>query len=180
MQLARLVVPSLVAALAGCAASRPSRAPAPPASLASPAEELDPCQPPAGGDPALACTAWRGWTRVNAATFVSRGHMKVPVDVYVPAAQLAAYRDRAAPAPVGLRVIKAQRDAAGAVASLTVMAKMPPGYDPAHGDWAYGVYGPDGASAMKRGRLSMCIECHTDAAPRDHLFGPPDAGAPAE
>lgn len=71
-----------------------------------------------------------------------------------------------------MRVVKAgYKDEAGTqFESLTVMGKMPPGYDPEHGDWYYGVLAEDGLTAKMQGKLSMCASCHARAG-RDYLFG---------
>ena len=136
----------------------------------------DPCGgDPCGGDAAAGWSAWGGWTKINATAFVSEGHRDTYVDVFVPATFVDAYRDRSAPAPVGMRVVKAQysKTAADVVSGLTVMMKMEPGYDPEHGDWLYGVYDPAGTKAKMEGKLEMCIECHENDADRDYLVGVP-------
>jgi hypothetical protein len=116
-------------------------------------------------------TAWRGWKKVNAAPFESRGHGYLWVDVYADPELAAAYEAHTAPAPVGLRVVVAGRDKKdGDAVGLTAMVKMPPGYDPAHGDWWYAALSPDGRFAAAQGRLRLCIDCHRQA-PSDHLFG---------
>ncbi|MBA3503592.1 MAG: cytochrome P460 family protein [Myxococcota bacterium] len=118
---------------------------------------------------------WQGWTKLSESPFASEGHQAVFVDVYVPAEYVGAYRDRAQPAPVGMRVAKVQHEKSGAgtVTGVTVMRKMSPGYDAAHGDWFYGVYDPAGTKAIKHGRIEMCIDCHDQAADRDYLIGLP-------
>jgi len=102
----------------------------------------------------------------------------VQVDVFVEPEHVAAYANRAAPAPVGLRVVKAQYDSAGKVTGLTVMAKMSAGYDAAHGDWFYGAYDATGTRAARQGKLAGCIACHAQVADRDYLFGVPGEAPP--
>jgi hypothetical protein len=116
------------------------------------------------------CAGWSTWTQVNARRFPSRGHGGGWVDVFVEPPFVAAYRARRA--PVGMRVVKAgHKTADGAVQALTVMGKMPPGYDPAHGDWYYGVLDPDGRTATMQGKLESCIACHVQVRDHDYLFG---------
>ncbi|MEZ4398586.1 MAG: cytochrome P460 family protein [Kofleriaceae bacterium] len=173
-----VLAPAALASLVlGCGGAAPS--PAAPASAAPPRAALvadadehafNPC---AASAASIDCSTWASWTKVNAARFTSKGHRQVPVDVYVEPAFVAAYRDLGATAPVGLRVVKAQHDAQGQVAALTVMGKMPAGYDPANGDWYYGVYDATGTKATREGKLASCIACHAQAAAHDYLFGAP-------
>jgi hypothetical protein len=130
---------------------------------------------PGAGAAASDCSDWRSWTRVNETRFLSKGHGGKWVDVYVEPRFADAYRSGATPAPDGIRVIKAgYKDEAGTqFEALTVMGKMPGGYDPEHGDWYYGVLKEDGRTAVMQGKLEMCINCHAQADHRDYLFGLP-------
>ena len=58
----------------------------------------------------------------------------------------------------------------GDVLKLTIMVKMPVGYDPDHGDWWYGMSSADGVRLSRRGKLTDCIACHQQAAETDYLF----------
>jgi hypothetical protein len=137
----------------------------------------DPCGDPCGGDPggmaAPDFSAWAGFTKVTGGRIFSKGHGKKWVDIYVPPTVAGTYRAGQGPYPVGTRIVKAQyaSESASAVAALTVMAKMAPGYDPEHGDWFYGIYDASGANAQKSGKIAMCINCHDQASDRDYLFG---------
>lgn len=121
----------------------------------------------------VAVDGWRGWTKVNARRFRSKGHGYVWVDVFVDRAHAAAYADRKQPAPEGFAVVMAGYDSADGndPTGLTVMAKMPPGYDAANGDWYYAVYDPDGKSVTLGGKLPPCAGCHVQARTRDFLYG---------
>jgi len=163
----------ILTCLFGCGSPATSPTHPTPSKPAMTALDFDPC---AGIEPAsVDCSDWATWTKVNTTPFVSEGHQNVLVDVYVQPEHLAAYTDRSQPAPVGIRVVKAQhaKDGSDKIMTLTVMGKMPPGYDPEHGDWFYGIYDPKGTKAMKQGRLEMCSDCHDQAADRDFLFGVP-------
>jgi hypothetical protein len=61
----------------------------------------------------------------------------------------------------------------GEVASLTVMYKKPPGYDPSHGDWWYGRLHPNGEPTDPAyvGKVDFCMGCHAAAAATDYAFG---------
>lgn len=116
---------------------------------------------------------WRSWTRVSSERFLSKGHGGKWVDVYVEPRFADAYRSASTPAPSGMRIAKAgYRDQAGTqFEALTVMAKMPAGYDSENGDWYYGVFAEDGRAAKMEGKLEMCVNCHLQAQDRDYLFG---------
>jgi hypothetical protein len=141
----------------------------------------DPCGgDPCGGDPCGGAAAvedfsgWDGWTKVNEARFVSKGHQKAFVDVYVEAAGVDIYRAKGTGYPVGTRLVKAQYKTADAATpfAITTMKKMPAGYDADNGNWFYGVYDASGAKAMKSGKIDMCINCHDQADESDWVFGP--------
>lgn len=87
-------------------------------------------------------SSWRDWMRVNGnAPFLSQGHGGKWVDVFVEPRFADAYRVQGRAASPGVRIVKAGYKDSGRVTflALTVMAKMPPGYDQAHGDWYYAV-----------------------------------------
>jgi hypothetical protein len=56
------------------------------------------------------------------------------------------------------------------VTALTVMVKMPAGYDPANNDWWWAMYDPTGKVAQESGKLSVCSSCHQPAAASDYVF----------
>jgi hypothetical protein len=56
------------------------------------------------------------------------------------------------------------------VTALTIMVKMPAGYDPANNDWWWAMYDPDGTSVQQSGKLSQCSSCHQPAAASDYVF----------
>jgi hypothetical protein len=115
---------------------------------------------------------WESWARKTAARFPSRGHGKIWVEIYTDQIASKPFDADTGPYPVGARLVKAQYEEqlGGAPKILTVMKKMAAGYDPDHGDWYYGVYGPD-LAPLKEGRLQMCINCHTQVAELDYVFG---------
>ncbi len=55
------------------------------------------------------------------------------------------------------------------VRKLTIMVKMPAGYDPDHADWWYAVADPDG-TVERKGRLYGCIKCHRQVKETDYTF----------
>ena len=56
------------------------------------------------------------------------------------------------------------------VAAVTVMVKMPAGYDPENNDWWWGMYDKDGKVAEMSGKVPVCIACHKPAAATDYVF----------
>ena len=79
--------------------------------------------------------------------------------------------------PVGSILVRAVVDDGGAVAKLTLMAKGPPGYNPALGDWWFGVTDPAGVrskrtAARDRPTRRLLRLPRTQRA-SDYLFGVP-------
>ena len=54
------------------------------------------------------------------------------------------------------------------LASITVMVKEP-GFDPAHEDWFWAQYAPDGA-VQAAGKVPGCIACHGAVRSNDYVF----------
>lgn len=88
--------------------------------------------------------------------------------------------------PVGTVIVRDVLNDAGAVRKVTLMAKGPPGYNPAIGDWWFGVTDPsgvpvgDGDGGVMLGKLGGCYSCHLLHGGNDFLFGvPADAQANA-
>jgi hypothetical protein len=82
--------------------------------------------------------------------------------------------------PVGTVIVRAVLNAAGTTTKLTLMAKGPPGYNPALGDWWFGETDPMGAplttdAGELTGRLNECYSCHLPRANDDFLFGVPQS-----
>jgi hypothetical protein len=86
--------------------------------------------------------------------------------------------------PVGTIIVRVVEDSTGAATKLTLMTKGPAGYNPALGDWWFGVTDPMGVPAVsdagvELGKLTGCYGCHLPRSADDFLFGvPADARAP--
>lgn len=79
--------------------------------------------------------------------------------------------------PVGAIIVKeklAMTDNA-TVLGIGAMQKMPPGYDPAGGDWKY-LYS-ERPGQLAEGRLDNCRACHMRAQARDHVYFRADSEA---
>jgi len=74
--------------------------------------------------------------------------------------------------PVCARIVKTHLVSAEdeTVTAVTVMVKMPAGYDPDHNDWWWGMYNKDGKAAEMSGKVQVCIACHQPAAAADYVF----------
>jgi hypothetical protein len=150
---------------------------------------VDPCADPCGGDDPCSggdpCAAgagasasgidwstWESWAKVNKAPFVSKGHKKPWVNVYVTPDHLEAYKAGSGAMPEGFAVVKSVHDddggSAGPAKMLTVMAKMGSDYDPENDNWYYAAVKVEGMQVMKEGKLEACINCHSGG--EDYLY----------
>jgi hypothetical protein len=127
---------------------------------------------------------YRSWRRINAEPYASA--LKGRINVYVSDEGADAYAargpetlDQAPEVPVGTIIVREVLSETGAVAKLTLMAKWPKGYQPALGDWWFGVTTPELAPLMGEthewqiGRMPECHSCHVPHAGDDFLFGVP-------
>jgi hypothetical protein len=78
--------------------------------------------------------------------------------------------------PVGTVIVREVLDATGAISKLTVMAKGPPGADPALGDWWFAVTDRHGVPQIvdgdpQIGPMPACQACHLPRSGDDYLFG---------
>lgn len=132
------------------------------------------------GDPLA--TIYSHWRRYNAVPYRSQQHGRVFVNNYANAAAGAyGQQGETGPLPAGSVIVKDSFvvTATGEIRAgpVAIMEKMPPGFDPANGDWRYLVIEPDGALigvAAEPGadpRMAQCAACHA-AAPKgqDRLF----------
>lgn len=117
-------------------------------------------------------SAWSqrdGWTTTPV---LSGSHMGSFVVAYYN--DVATAWDLQGTAPAGTIAVKEQYMTAddAAPSSLVVMKKIP-GYDAAHGDWFWAMYGADGSVAQS-GKVDMCIMCHGNVADQsDWVYGAP-------
>lgn len=116
---------------------------------------------------------WKEWALVTPKPVLSLGHGSSWVKIHVNELAESIYLSMGAPYPECAQIVKSHYfDVEGTqIDSLTVMVKMPSGYDTENGDWWYGMYDKSGTIAKKQGRLfSACISCHRGAAKTDYLF----------
>lgn len=114
---------------------------------------------------------WKQWTKLTPAVERSQGHTNDWVDIYADELARDTYLAAGSPYPECAKVAKPQYAGRSAetILKLTLMVKMPAGYDPAHADWWYGVARPDG-SVIYGGKLTECIRCHRRTSETDYMF----------
>jgi hypothetical protein len=134
----------------------------------------------ASGDPLA--WAYAGWPRLNTVPYRSHRHGNVFVNNYAnPIAANYGKQGMTEPLPAGSLIVKdsfiVTETGEIRAGALAIMEKMPPGSDPANGDWRYLVIAPDGALAGVSGdanadpRMRQCAACHNAApAGQDRLY----------
>jgi hypothetical protein len=149
---------------------------------AAPAEGV-----PLGVDEASLLSMLPGYTRspafsrLNGAPYATALPGGADVNVWVSMNAYAAYAGIAPEAsgsgivtPEGTMLVREVLDASGTVAKLTLMYKGPAGYNPAVGDFWFGVTDPRG-TPQKMGKLEECYGCHQEREGDGYLFGVPAA-----
>jgi hypothetical protein len=129
----------------------------------------------------------RAFTLATRSPYPSVGAPGAWVEEWVSSGSYAAYSevepdagDTGVILPPGSLIVRAVLDSDADVTKLTIMLKGPAGYNPALGDWWFGVTDPSGAPLADDGgalvgRLSDCYGCHLPRRGDDYLFGvPPD------
>jgi class 3 adenylate cyclase len=125
------------------------------------------------------------WRRYNATPYLSATHGRLYINNYAnPAAKAYGKFERAGTLPVGSILAKDSFEVteSGDVVTgpLTLMEKMPPGFNPENRDWRYTMIMPDGAlfgitKGERSARVDFCAECHIAAGDsHDHLFFIPE------
>ena len=115
---------------------------------------------------------WKEWKQVTTGPVVSKGHSSNWVGIFVDKLAEPIYLSASSPYQVCSKIVKPiYTDSSGSnVRKLTIMVKMPEGYDPENSDWWYGVYDATGMKAQRQGKLLDCIPCHKLAAETDYLY----------
>jgi hypothetical protein len=117
-------------------------------------------------------TDYTTWTKVNSKPI--DGH-ETKVNIYVNNLAKEVYLSASGEVfPVCATIVKTHlsiaADASETVTAVTVMVKMPDGFDPQHNDWWWGKYDAAGKSAEMNGKVQVCIACHMPAAAADYVF----------
>ena len=133
------------------------------------AAEFDEC----GIESSIAFEDWRQWAKTTPEPYFSREHGYRWVTIYFD--DLAGTSDHSISAPFAVcaKIIKVHfTSVTGATPrKLFLMAKMPAGFDPDHGDWWYGNYNHTvGPAMIEQGAVEACIACHQRASGTDYVF----------
>lgn len=151
--------------LSGCTAS--TAAPLPP----TPSPTVTPTpQPDCSAEVTPDFSGYQSWTKVNLEPI--KGH-EVFVDIYVSDLAKETYVSASGePFPVCSMIVKPHLESEDSetITAVTVMVKMPAGYDPENNDWWWGMYDKDAKVAKMSGKVPVCIACHKPAAAADYVF----------
>ena len=123
-------------------------------------------------DEIMSFEEWKQWTSVTPEPVRSKAHSNNWVGIYVNKLAESTYLSASSPYQVCAKIVKPiYNDSNGTnIKKLTIMVKMPPGYDPENADWWYGIYDATGIDMWDEGKLPDCIICHKQAAETDYLF----------
>jgi hypothetical protein len=164
----------LLSAIASGCGTNPFIAPTPTATATSTSTPLPPT-PTATPVPDCAVgdapdfSGFESWIKVNPKPI--KGHETL-TNIYVDELAKDIYLSASGEAfPVCAKIVKTHLAGdSDIVTAITVMVKMPVGYDPEHNDWWWGMYDAEGKTAEMSGKVPVCIACHLPAAPADYVF----------
>jgi len=136
------------------------------------AAEFDEC----GMESTIAFEDWKQWAKTTPEPYFSREHGNRWVTIYFD--DLAGTSDQSTNAPFAVcaKIIKVHftNISGDTPRKLFLMAKMPTGFDPDHGDWWYGNYNATaGAAMIEQGAVEACIDCHKKVSSLDYVFSKP-------
>ena len=117
------------------------------------------------------------WVRLNPQkNFITSAHPTAK-DVYVNEVGAEAAQMRSFPFPAGSELVKESIDTETLSVFVITAMRTVAGFDPANGDWQYGMFerGEDGAFGGMWAEPGsemhlLCVSCHTRAADRDYTF----------
>lgn len=154
----------IVVLLCGCTSS-----PLPPPAIPTLAPTSEP-QPDCSAGSAPDFSNYATWTKVNPRPL--QGH-EVYVNIYVDDLAKKTYLSASGETfPVCAIIVKThlESETSENITAVTIMVKMPAGYDPENNDWWWGMYDEDGRVAEMSGKVPVCIACHKPAAAADYVF----------
>ena len=142
----------------------------PPTSTQPPPTPTSTPEPECNADITPDFADYASWTKVNPKPI--KGH-ETFVNIYVDDAAKDIYLSASGETfPKCAMIVKTHLVSAEDenITAVTVMVKMPTGYDPDHNDWWWGMYDKDGKVAEMSGKVAVCIACHQPAANADYVF----------
>jgi hypothetical protein len=110
------------------------------------------------------------WTKVNSKPI--KGH-ETWVNIYVNNHAENVYLSASGEVfPVCSKIVKTHlvSSESDTISAITIMLKMPAGYDQDHNDWWWGMYDRTGQVAEMSGKLQVCVACHQPVADADYVF----------
>jgi len=125
-----------------------------------------------GIESAVAFEDWRGWNKTSPTPYLSGEHSSWATIYFDELAGESSQSANGQFVPCA-KIVKVHFTNAGgtAIRKLFLMAKMPAGFDPDHGDWWYGNYDASiGAGMIEQGAVEGCISCHERASDLDYVF----------
>jgi len=136
------------------------------------AAEFDKC----GIESSIAFEDWKQWAKTTPEPYFSREHGSRWVTIHFDDLAGTPNRTNNEEFPVCAKIVKVHHfnEQSRKLRKLFLMAKMPAGFDPGHGDWWYGNYNAQGGIAMiEEGAIKACIACHQRASGLDYVFFKP-------
>ena len=152
-----------IAVAAPASTIAPTQTSLPPTPTSTPSAECNPDTPETFAD-------YASWTKVNNKPI--QGH-ETWVDIYVNNFAAEIYLSASGDLfPTCAKIVKTHLESpdSKAISAITVMVKMPAGYDPDHQDWWWGMYDRTGQVAEMSGKVQVCIACHQPVADADYVF----------
>lgn len=137
--------------------------PLPPTPTSTPPAECSPETLPDFAD-------FASWTKVNNKPI--QGH-ETWVDIYVNDFAEEIYLSASGDLfPACAKIVKTHLESpeSETISAITVMVKIPAGYDPDHQDWWWGMYDKTGQVAEMSGKVQVCIACHQPVSAADYVF----------
>ena len=147
-------------------------APSTPSVPNTPSNNAPAAQPvePSDADLKALAKSYTSFPALNTELKVSPTHQGMLVRTHLDATATQAYNSKSYPFSDGATAVKeAHKSADGPTEALFVMKKIK-GYDSANGDWYYAMTAPDG-TAMQKGKVQMCISCHSTVKNKDYIYG---------
>lgn len=113
---------------------------------------------------------WKMWPGKEA-FYSTKAHGAAFMTTYVNDVALSSIQAKTGNMKEDSVIVKENYDANKKLMALTVMFKED-GYDPAHKDWFWAKYAPDGAilAQGKGNEVKACIDCHEKKDTNDYIF----------
>ena len=115
---------------------------------------------------------WENWQQITHKPVKSAGHNNNWVGIFVNEFASDFYLDAGPLYPECAAIVKPIYTGPDgqSVKKLTIMVKMPDGFDDENGNWWYAASDPSGIRIVPKLRHWECIACHEQAADTDYLF----------